>query len=106
MKALALLIALALAGCAHAPEAKIRTIEVKVPVDDPACARAAVARLGDAPAYPDNAEAIQGAANIFERVQSLLAARELRMAREAALAAALRVCASPPPITPQEPAIH
>ena len=84
--------ALALAGCAHTPEPEIRTVEVKVPVDDPACAREAVARLGEAPAYPDTPEAIRAAPNLFERVKLLLAGRELRIAREAALKGALEAC--------------
>jgi hypothetical protein len=88
--------ALALAGCAHTPEPEIRTVEVKVPVDDPACAREAVARLGDAPAYPDTPEAIRAAPNLFERVKLILAGRELRIAREAALKDALEVCADQP----------
>lgn len=75
------------------PEPIIRTVEIKVPVDDPACAREAVARLGAAPAYPDTGEAIRSAADLFERVKLLLAARELRIAREAALADALKACA-------------
>lgn len=86
--------ALALAGCAHTPEPEIRTVEVKVPVDDPACAREAVARLGEAPAYPDTPEALRAAPNLFERVKLILAGRELRIAREAALKDALEVCAS------------
>lgn len=88
--------ALALAGCAHTPEPEIRTVEVKVPVDDPACAREAVARLGEAPAYPDTPEAIRAAPNLFERVKLLLAGRELRIAREAALKDALEACADRP----------
>lgn len=88
--------ALALAGCAHTPEPEIRTVEVKVPVDDPACAREAVARLGDAPAYPDTPEAIRAAPNLFERVKLILAGRELRIAREAAITDALEACADRP----------
>jgi hypothetical protein len=88
------IIALALAGCAgRTPEPVIRTVEVKVPVDDPACARAAVKRLGPAPVYPDNPEAIRNASGLFERVQLLLASREMRKAREAALKVALEACA-------------
>ena len=94
MRLIITMAALALAGCAHIVEPEIRTVEVKVPVDDPACARDAVARLGDAPAYPDTPDAILTASNIFERVKLLLAARELRIAREAALADALKACAS------------
>lgn len=93
MKRIAALAALAATACGHVPEPEIRTVEVMVPVDDPACARDAVARLGDDPAYPDAPAAISGAADLFERVKLILAGRELRIAREAALAAALKVCA-------------
>lgn len=101
MKRIAMLAAcLALAACGttriERPEPIIRTVEVQVPVDDPACARAAVERIGPAPAYPDNATAIRSAADLFERVKLLLAARELRIAREAALADALKACADRP----------
>lgn len=78
------------------PEPIIRTVEIKVPVDDPKCAREAVERLGEAPAYPDTGEAIRSAADLFERVKLLLAARELRIAREVALANALKACADRP----------
>lgn len=94
MRRMVAIAALALAGCAHSPEPEIRTVEVKVPVDDPACAREAVARLGAAPAYPDTPEAIRAAPNLFERVKLILAGRELRIAREAALKDALEACAS------------
>lgn len=101
MKRIAIIAAcLALAACGttriERPEPIIRTVEVKVPVDDPACAREAVERLGAAPVYPDTGEAIRSAADLFERVKLLLAARELRIAREAALADALKACAMPP----------
>lgn len=101
MKRIAILAAcLALAACGttriERPEPIIRTVEVKVPVDDPACAREAVARLGADPAYPDTPEAIRAALNLFERVKLLLAGRELRIAREAALKDALEACADQP----------
>lgn len=76
------------------PEPIIRTVEVMVPVDDPACAREAVERLGEAPAYPDTTEAIRSAGDLFERIKLILAAREIRIAREAALADALKACAA------------
>jgi len=89
--------AFALAGCATTqappPEPIVRMVEVKVPVDDPACPRAAVAELGTAPAYPDTDGALRMAADLFERVKLLLAGRELREAREAALIGALAECA-------------
>jgi len=85
-----------LAGCTHTivkvPEPVVRTVEVKVPVDDPACVRAAMKRIGPAPAYPDAPEKLRAAANIFERVQLILAGRAMRAAREDALTAALEVC--------------
>lgn len=95
-----LALALLLAGCATAdrapPEPIIRTVEVHVPVDDPACARGALERLGPAPAYPDNNAALRTAIGIFEQTKLLLAGRELRIAREAALAGALQVCGTTP----------
>lgn len=103
--ALFLLVALgfALSACAggERPEPIIRTVEVQVPVDDPACARAAVAQLGETPAYPDAPAALQAAADLFERVKLLLAGRELRDAREAALTDALKACASEPTPSPR-----
>ena len=91
------MIALSMAAlCGYAvatPEPVIRTVEIAMPVDDPECPRRALESLGSSPDYPDNAEAIQSAASIFERVQLLLAARALRIAREAALTAALEACA-------------
>jgi len=88
------ILALMLAGCAaRTPEPEIRTVEIKVPVDDPACARAAIKRLGPAPDYPDTPEAIRAAGGLFERVQLLLAARVMRIAREAAITRALEACA-------------
>lgn len=87
---------LSLAACsttqAPPPEPIIRVVEVKVPVDDPACARKLMSELG-AVAYPDTDEAIQAAANLFERVKLLLAGRELREAREAVTMGALAECA-------------
>jgi hypothetical protein len=95
MKRLTLIAALALAGCSTPapPEPIIRTVEVQVLVDDPACAREAVARLNPAPAYPDADEALRAAPNLFERVKLLLAGRLLRAAREAAITDALEACA-------------
>lgn len=94
--ALAVCLAFALSACAGGarPEPIIRTVEVRVPVDDPACARAAVERLGEAPAYPDTSAALTAAADLFERVKLLLAGRELRSAREVALGDAIKACAS------------
>lgn len=96
---LAIAAVFALAGCATTdtpdPEPIIRTVEVQVPVDDPACARAAVAELGTGPTYPDTDAALRAAADLFARVQLLLAGRELRKAREAALLGSLVECARP-----------
>lgn len=87
---------LAIAGCStpQQQEPVIRTIEVRVPFDDPACARAARDRLrAEAPNYPDTPEALARAANAFEGAQLLVAGRLLRIAREASLVAAIEACA-------------
>jgi len=87
-----------LAACqtAQAPEPIIRTIEVRIPFDDPACARAAVERLGPSPAYPDTENALRTAPTVFAGVQLLKAGRILRIAREAALGGAIAACAARP----------
>lgn len=93
----ALSLAVASTACAtmqpRAPEPIIRTVEVQVPFDDPACARAAVSELGAAPAYPDTETALRDAPNLFERVKLLLAGRKMRMVRELSLNMALEDCA-------------
>lgn len=99
MEARSLVIASAvlLAACqtAQAPEPIIQVREVRVPYDDPACARAARDRLrAEAPAYPDSDDALSRVASVFEGVQLLRAGRVLRIAREAAIMGALEACAS------------
>jgi hypothetical protein len=88
-------ISLLLAACAttQAPEPVVRTVEVRIPFDDPACAREALARLGPGPVYPDTDEALRNAPNVFAGVQLLSAGRLLRIAREAAWRAAVEACA-------------
>lgn len=76
-----------LTACATRPEPVIRTVEVKVPVAIP-CA----ADPGPDPVYPDTDAALRAAPNILERTRLLLAARLLRMAREAELKAAVAGC--------------
>lgn len=89
------LVLLAACQTAQAPEPVIRTVEVRVPVDDPRCAREALARLRqESPAYPDTDEALRGVATAFEGTQLLVAGRLLRIAREAALVGAIEACAS------------
>ncbi len=96
MKRIAIIAALALASCATTPckppEPIVQTVTVKEPVDDPACVRAAIAKLGPTPSYPDTPATIKAAPNLYARVQLVLAGRELRMAHEAAQAAALDGC--------------
>lgn len=84
---------LLLAACqtAQAPEPVVRTVEVRVPVDDPRCVREALARLGTVE-YPDTDEALATADTVFRGVQLLQAGRILRIAREAALLGAMRAC--------------
>lgn len=82
----------AMCGGGQRPEPQIRTVEVRVPYDDPACVRAALERLGPAPDYPDSDAALAAAQTVFQGVQLLRAGRVLRIAREAALSDALRAC--------------
>lgn len=100
VSAVALLaMSLAIGGCATPtaprarPEPEIRTVETLVPVDDPRCAREAIARLGPEPAYPDTPAALRAAPDIFARTALLLAGRTMREARRAAVEEALRACA-------------
>ena len=86
-------LALLLTACATArPEPRIVTQEVRIPYDDPTCVREALAKLGPAPAYPDTDSALAAAATVFDGVKLLRASRILRIAREAALTAALEAC--------------
>lgn len=92
----AVVFAIGLGGCAGrvppiAREPIIRTVEVRVPVPQP-CPM--LDRLGPAPVYPDTAEALHGAPNLFERVKLLVAGRALRIGREAALIGAAQACGS------------
>lgn len=95
MRRIAMIAALALAGCSHTqtPEPIIRTVEVQVPVDDPACARKAKEALLPGPAYPDTDQALREAPNLLERVRLLLTGRTLRIAQERALTDAITECA-------------
>lgn len=71
MKRLAILAALALAGCGTTkpPEPIIRTVEVRVPVPVP-CVIDVLE-----PVYSDTPEALRAAPDIFERVKLLMAGR-------------------------------
>lgn len=89
-----ILATLLLTACQTAqPEPRIITQEVRVPYDDPACIRAARERLGARPDYPDTDQALAAAESVFRGVQLLQAGRVLRIAREAALTAAIDACA-------------
>lgn len=93
---LAIAAAFALSGCTtttREPEPVIRTVEVQVPVDNPECARKAMAELGTGILYPDTDAALAASGTLFDRVKLLLAGRELREARETALVSALAECA-------------
>jgi hypothetical protein len=96
MRALAVALCLAAAGCASSQfrpsEPIIKTVVVKVPVPEPC---PALEKLGPEPAYPDTDEALRKAPNILEQVKLLLAGRALRVVRSAAVAEALAICAAP-----------
>lgn len=89
----ALVLCLAVASCATAPatppEPIIRTVEIKVPVPIPC---PALEKLGAEPVYPDTDAALKAAPNLYERVKLLMAGRVLRIARGAAVGAALASC--------------
>lgn len=84
---LALVLALALAGCATTSEPRIEVRTVEVPVRVP-CAT----NLGPAPTYVDTDPAFAAAADIFEQAKLLLAGRKQRDARLAEQDAALAGC--------------
>lgn len=86
-----IMLCVALAACSTPhPEAPLTVRTVYVPTYQP-CAP----KMGPEPTYPDSAAAILGARDIYERVQLLLAARELRTARLNEQKAALAECAAP-----------
>ena len=71
---LALALSATLTACATRPaEPILKTVEVKVPA-----AIACPDRRAPAPSYPDTADALAAAPDLFERVKLLLAGRELR----------------------------
>lgn len=82
----ALALALALTGCATTPD-RIVVQEVKVPVAVPC-----VAKLPDAPIYPDADEALQNAPDLFSLAALYRAGRGVRIAREAGLVEVLKSC--------------
>jgi hypothetical protein len=64
-------------ACAtHPAEPILKTVEVKVPV-----AVSCPDKRAPAPTYPDTAEALAAAPDLFERVKLLLAGRTLRAER-------------------------
>lgn len=82
--------ALALAACAARPADPIlKTVEVKLPVPV-ACPD----RRAPQPNYPDTAEALAAAPDLFERVKLLLAGRELRDQRLKEDEGQVRACGS------------
>lgn len=88
MTRLALILAMALAGCATTvPEPRIETRIVEVPVPTPCAVTIPVE-----PAYPDSKAALDAAPGIFEKVKLLLAGRELREAYKNEVKAALIGC--------------
>lgn len=85
-----------IAACAttQAPEPRVVIQRVEVPVDDPRCAREALARLrSEAVDFPDTDEALRNAESVFAGTQLLLAGRLLRIARLGAWEAAVAACA-------------
>lgn len=92
----AVLAALALGACAHGPEnpvepiVRVQTVNVPVPVP-------CKPDTGPEPSFADSPEAIQSAADIYDRVKLMLAGRAQRAAWLEVQRAALQGCAGPPP---------
>lgn len=85
-----LVAALLLAGCAHTPEPKVRTVTVNKPV----ALECVPATLGTAPEYPDTDEAIRNAVDAAERYRLIAAGRLLRNARLGEVEPVLLMCKS------------
>lgn len=81
-----LVLAAALTGCATSQD-RIVVQEVKVPVSVPC-----VAKLPDAPAYPDTDDALKNAPDLFSLATLYRAGRGMRIAREAGLLEVLKSC--------------
>lgn len=79
MKYLPIALGLAMAGCSRTPPPE--PVKVMVPVP-------CISTMPAKPVYPE----VNGDAGLFERVQTLLADRELRIAYEGQLEAALSAC--------------
>lgn len=97
MKRLAILAAVALAACGNHPAAEPQfntvTVYKNTPVPcDP--------KLPPAPTYPDTPEAILAAPNIAEVAKLVKAGSLMRQARLAQVEAAVKACATLPPVTP------
>jgi hypothetical protein len=88
-----LILVLGLTGCGTKPlvrpEPIIQTVEVKTPVIIPCDGLKAI---GPDPVYPDTADAIKAAEDLFTRVKLLLSGREFRITREQAYKDALKAC--------------
>ena len=83
MNRIALVLALALAGCATEPRIEYREVKVVIPVP---CR----VDLPDEPDYATNSLALD--APIFDMVRALLVEREQRTARDVEVTAAARSC--------------
>lgn len=90
-KALALLVALLLSGCAtsRTPEPIIQTVTVEKAVPVPC---SALAKLGAEPNYPDTAQAIREATTIAQLSKLYAKGRMLRAQRLAEYVVARRAC--------------
>ena len=77
-----------LAACAHAPEPKIVTKLVQVPVTVP-CVPAS---FPQSPAFPDTPEAIRASPGAGDLLQLLAAGRILRIQRLSEVEAVLNAC--------------
>lgn len=84
----AALAATSLVACAHAPEPKVRTVTVSVPVTRPCVAK----DVDLAPQFPDTDAALRASAGAGDMMQLLAAGRLLRIQTLSEWAARLKAC--------------
>jgi len=88
MKRVAIILALALAGCATAPEPLVVTKAVPIPV----AVKCVPDPMPVAPVFVDSDAAIKAAPDVFSRAKLYVVGRLQRIGYEAELTAALRGC--------------
>jgi len=94
--AIAAALMLAACGTTQEPEARIRTVEIHIPVT----ASCVPSKLGQPPAYPDTDQALKAAPGAAERYQLMAAGRLVRTQRLSELEPVIAGCRPKPPSGP------